>query len=87
MSKLETELIDYKGHEYVCAWIPDVLADMYGNICIGCHSLNEALYDNEKGYPDEEAKVIDETIYAYIDDEYFNLSYEEFIEKVIKYLD
>ena len=37
--------------------------------------------------PRLEAKKIDETIYAYIDDDYFNLSYEEFIEKVIKYLD
>jgi hypothetical protein len=25
MSKLETELVEYKGHEYVCAWIPEIV--------------------------------------------------------------
>ena len=87
MAKLETAIVKYKGKEYVCAWIPDVLSKMYSTICIGCHSLNEALYDDEVGYPDDEARIIDERIYAFIDDEFFNLSYESFIEKVKRYLD
>ena len=87
MTKLETDTIEYGGREYVCAWIPDVFGEMCDNICIGCHSLNDALYDEEEGYPDDEAQMIDEGIYAFIDDEYFKLSYEGFIKKVKKYLD
>lgn len=87
MAKLETDIVKYKGNDFVCAWIPDVLSKMYSTICIGCHSLNEALYNDEVGYIDNEARIIDERIYAFIDDEYFNLSFESFIEKVKMYLD
>ena len=44
-------------------------------------------YNDEVGYIDNEARIIDERIYAFIDDEYFNLSFESFIEKVKMYLD
>jgi hypothetical protein len=38
-------------------------------------------------YTSELARGIDECIYAFIDDDFFNLSEEEFIEKVKKHLD
>ena len=80
--------IEYKGNEYPVAEIPDVFTheeECY--LLIGSHSLNLALYHDEYGYPDETARMLDEKIYAFINDEYFNLSKEKFITKVKKYLD
>ena len=53
-----------------------------------CTSIIEAeLYDDEKGYISNEAKYHDEQIYAYIDDVYFSLSYEQFLKNVLLFLD
>ena len=88
MEKLEVFKIAYKGAEYDATCIPDVFTNIDDNyLIIGSHSLNLALYDDEERYPDGEALCLDERIYAFIDDEYFHLGYEDFLAKVKKYLD
>ena len=73
--------------EYSVATIPDIFMDSSREILIGPHSLNDVVYNNDKGYIDNTAHTIDERIYAYIDDDYFSMSMEEFLEKVKLYLD
>ena len=86
MSKLDITPITYKGKEYPSATIDNVLGGGEEKITIAASSLNEALMP-DGAYADETARGIDETIYSFIDDNYFNLSEEEFIEKVKEYLD
>ena len=87
MAQLDVFKIEYQGIGYDASSIPDVFTDSGNEIIIGSHSLNLALYDDEKGWPDDEAVYIDEQIYAFIRDEYFHLRKEYFLEKVQKYLD
>ena len=87
MTSLDTILIMFKGKEYSAAFIPDVFTGSNQKLLIGSHSLNVALYDDDKGYVDEEAREIDEQIYAFIDDNFFSLSVEKFIEYVKNLLD
>lgn len=87
MASLDTISITYKGKEYSSVFIPNVFTSDNQMILIGSHSLNVALYDDEKGYVDEEAGEIDEQVYAFIDDDFFSLSFEKFIEKVKASLD
>lgn len=87
MNKIETISFIFEGKDYSVAIIPDVLAGTNQNILIGSHSLNIALYHEDKGYVNDDAKQIDEQIYAYVEDEYFSLPYESFLEQVKKWLD
>ena len=87
MASLDTISISYRGKEYSAAFIPNIFTSDNQMILIGSHSLNVALYDDEKGYVGEEAKEIDEEIYAFIDDNFFFLSFEKFIEKAKASLD
>ena len=84
---LKVNTIVYNGKEYLVADIPDVINGNVSRLLIGSHSLNIALYDDEKGYNDSTAKVIDEQIYAYLDDKYFSLEENEFLSKVKELLD
>jgi len=87
MAYLDPISISYKGKDYSAAFIPDVF--MSGNQCvlIGSHSLEVALYDDDIGYVDEIARKIDEQIYAFVGDDLFSLSLEDFIENVKVFLD
>ena len=67
--------------------IPDVITGSESRLLIGSHSLNVALYDDEKGYQDITAETIDEQIYAYLDDQYFSLGDNAFLSKVKDLLD
>ena len=87
MAKLDTVLFIFHGKEFLAATVPDVFTGCNERLLIGTHSLNVALYDEENGYIDEEARHIDEQIYAYIDDKYFSLTPKEFLEKIKLYLD
>ena len=87
MMKLDTISYSFLNKEYRVAIIPDAIVQRNDRLLIGPHSLNLALYDDEGGYTSDEAKAIDEEIYAFVDDEFFSLGYEEFIKKVKKYLD
>ena len=87
MASLDTISISYRGKEYSAAFIPNVFTSDNQMILIGSHSLNVALYDDDKGYVDEEAREIDEQIYAFIDDDFFSLSLEKFIENAKSLLD
>lgn len=81
------DIVTYKGKDHLVATIPNFFSDYLDFVTIGAESLNEALYNDDFGYSDDEARKIDEYIYAYVDDEYFNLKDEAFIEKVISILD
>lgn len=85
MVKVNT--IEYDGKEYLVADIPDVITGSESRLLIGSHSLNIALYDDEKGYQDSTAERIDEQIYAYLDDQYFSLEDNVFLSKVKDLLD
>ncbi len=87
MAKLETVSFSFNGKEYLVAIIPDVISNSNEKLLIGPRSMNEVLFDDIKGYASNEAKYIDEQIYAFIDDEYFSLSFEGFLEKVQLFLD
>ena len=84
---IKVNTIVYDGKEYLAADIPDVITGSEFRLLIGCHSLNIALYDDEKGYQDSNAKAIDEQIYAYLDDKYFSLEDYKFLSKVKELLD
>ena len=85
MVKVNT--IEYDGKEYLVADIPDVITGSESRLLIGSHSLNIALYDDEKGYQYSTAERIDEQIYAYLDDQYFSLEDNVFLSKVKDLLD
>lgn len=87
MASLDTISISYKGKGYTAAVIPDVFTSGNQSVLIGSHSLGVALYDDDKGYIDEMAREIDEQIYAFVDDELFALSLEEYIVRIKELLD
>lgn len=87
MTKLNTISISCGGKDFFAALVPNIFLDGNQSILIGPNSLNKAIYDENNGYVDETARRIDEQIYAYIDDDYFSLSLEGFLEKVKFYLD
>lgn len=87
MTKLETVSFVFNGKEFLVASIPDVFFNSDKRLLIGSHSMNVALYDDEKGYISNEARYLDEQIYAYIDDVYFSMDYEQFLKNVLMYLD
>ena len=82
MANLDTISIPYKGKYYLAAFIPDIFTGENQRLLIGSHSLDVALYDDDIGYIDNEAREIDEQIYAFVDDELFSLSSEKFIDNV-----
>lgn len=85
MVKVNT--LAYDGKEYLVADIPDVITGSESRLLIGSHSLNIALFDDEKGYLDYIAEAIDEQIYAYLDDTYFSLEDNDFLSKAKELLD
>ena len=85
MVKINT--IAYDGQEYLVADIPDIITGSESRLLIGSHSLNIALYDDEKGYQDSTAERIDEQIYAYLDDKFFSIEDNDFLSKVNELLD
>ena len=87
MATLDIVLFTFHGKDYLAATIPDVFTESNEVLLIGSHSLGDALYNDNKGYIDEEARDIDERIYSYIDDKYFSLSHKDFLEKAMLYLD
>ena len=84
---IKVNTIAYDGKEYLVADIPDVITGSESRLLIGSHSLNVALYDDEKGYQDITAETIEEQIYAYLDDQYFSLGDNAFLSKVKDLLD
>lgn len=87
MASLDTISISYRGKEYSTAVIPNVFTSDNQTILIGSRSLNAAIYDDDRGYVDEEAREIDEQVYAFIDDDFFSLCLEKFIDNVMVLLD
>lgn len=84
---LKVKTFVYKGKEYLVADVPDVISGSESRLLIGSQTLNNALYDDEKGYQDAAAERIDEQIYAYLDDLYFSLEDNDFLSKVKELLD
>ena len=84
---LKVNTIIYDGKEYLVADIPDVINGSESRLLIGSHSLNIAIYDDERGYQDKTAEKIDEQIYAYLDDQYFSLDDNDFLSNVKDLLD
>jgi len=87
MDTLEIETVSYRGNMFIVTIIPNVFSCNTDTLTIGSETLNHALYDDIMGYRDEEARWIDEQIYAYVDDAFFELSQSSFIAKVKGLLD
>lgn len=88
MKLLDSFTITYRQREYPAAEIPNIfINNLNEKITIAAHSLNIALFDDETGYTDSEARYIDEQIYAFINDDFFKLEYNEFIKKALSFLD
>lgn len=79
---------NYRGTDYLIAEIPDVFTHQDGkSILIGPQSLNTILYNGENGYTDEKAMYVDEQIYAFVDDTFFQLPIDQFIDGIKRLLD
>lgn len=88
MKLLDSFTITYRQREYPAAEIPNIfINNLNEKITIAAHSLNIALFDDETAYTDSEARYIDEQIYAFINDDFFKLEYNEFIKKALSFLD
>ena len=77
----------YDGKEYFIADVPDVISGSESRLLIGSQTLSTALYDDRKGYQNRIAEIIDEQIYAYLDEKYFSLEGNDFLSKVKELLD
>lgn len=79
---------NYCGKDYLIAEIPDVFTHQDGKfILIGPQSLNKVLYNDEDGYTDKKALRVDEQIYAFVDDTFFKLPLDQFIDRIKRLLD
>ncbi len=87
MGKLKTFTITYQNKNYLASVIPDIFTGSKNCLTIGCHSLSLALYNEKMGFFDNKAKIIDEQIYAYLDDNDFNLNEDSFLKTARKHLD
>jgi hypothetical protein len=56
-------------------------------VIIGSESLNRVILDDDFDYSSEDARRIDEQIYAYVDESFFELSESAFITKIRTILD
>lgn len=54
----------------------------YGEVVISVYSLNEVLLNDSNNYISEEARLIDETIFYFVEDKMINISTKE-LAKVI----
>ena len=87
MARLDIITYKYNGKNFQVTKIPDVFTHTERTLLIGSNSLGSAIYNDETGYPDENARHIDEQIYAYVDDEWFENDFESFISNVMDCLD
>ena len=87
MEKLDICYVIYHGIDYAVTTIPDVISGSDCYLTIGSESLNHALFSDIHGYSDEAARILDEKIYAYMDDDSFLLSKQTFLERVKESLD
>lgn len=84
MSKLETFEIDYKGNKYLATEVENVFEPgSEDTIILASSRLNDALVDKNGKFVDHEAEFVDERIFAFVGDEYFSFSKEEFMQRII----
>ena len=62
-------MFDDKLHETKWMKLPE-----FGNVLIAKTSLRNLLLDDDCEYTSEKAKIIDESIFFYVEDEEFNMS-------------
>ena len=85
MSKLETFEIEYKGNKYLATEVENIFdPDSDDTIVLASSRLNDVLVDKNGKFVDHEAEFVDERIFAFVDDKYFDLSKEEFLERIIE---
>lgn len=87
MDTLKLETINYKGKKYNVAIIPNIFPCNNDTVIIGSESLNRVILDDDFDYSSEDARRIDEQIYAYVDESFFKLSESAFITKIRTILD
>ncbi len=78
--------MEYKGIDYAAR---KAYHKVHGdNVLIGSYSLEDALLNPEGGFVDDEARCVDEKIFAYVEDEVLmNLTDEEFENYVNEIID
>ncbi len=84
MSKLETFEMEYKGRKYLATEVENIFDpdSCEENVIFASTRLSDELIDEHGDYRDDSAESVDNDIYAYVDDEYFSLSKEEFIKYI-----
>lgn len=87
MTNLRLIPIVYRSKKYYAVEIPDVFMGTEDKILISTRSLCDALYNETYGYADETACYIDEQIYAYVEEDLFQLPMSEFINRLREVLD
>lgn len=55
-----------------------------GNVLISTTSLNELLLNKDENYVSNEANIIDENIYFFVDNKEIELSYPDLLNLIIK---
>ena len=88
MSKLETFEIEYKGNKYLATEVENVFdPESNDTIILASSRLNDVLVDQNGKFVDHEAEFVDERIFAFVGDEYFSFTKEEFMERIIEDFD
>lgn len=73
------EKILYKNRFYKTR---TVLLEEFGEVTIGSTYLSKIIFDNEEGYANELARLIDEKIFYFVPSKYFGFSDEKLAEKI-----
>ncbi len=73
------EKINFKGKEF-----PSVIVNMpFGNRKISTIQLNESLMNNNGSYVSNEARIIDEEIYYFVEEKFLSLSEKELVTIIL----
>lgn len=73
------EMIKFMGKDY-----PSVIVSLpFGERKISSIDLNESLMDNEGGYVSEEARLIDEKIFYFVEDEILRFRENEIVKIIL----
>lgn len=76
----ELETLNFNGKEYITRTIK---VESYGERTIAGVSLEEELFDKEGNYVSGEARLIDESIFFYVEDKWLNSSDEQ-LSKIVE---
>lgn len=75
------DTINFQNNEFK---VREIELPKIGNVLISTNSLNESLLNEDGGYVSDEAIIVDEKIFYFVDDNEMELSNDEFINLITK---